>query len=255
MQSRKCTNYKREKDLRKDMNKNIVIIGIFLIFSLTGCTEQPQEKDPHEFIITTADEVNITAVYSETNQATQAVLLLHMLGKEKNDYKNLSLYLQQNGFSVLAIDFRGHGNSDLAYTTFTDEDWQKLVLDVQAGVDFLESKRYNRIAVVGASIGANAGFKQAVQDTRIDSLVLLSAGEEYHGINVTAIAPYYDRPVLIVAAMDDKDAAVSATRIYNALETPYLDLKMYPTGGHGTDILQNQEGLAAIIVKWLQETY
>ncbi len=237
------------------MKKNIVIIGIILIFFLAGCTKQPQEKDPNEFTITTADEVNITALYSETNQATQAVLLLHMLGKDKSDYKNLNLYLQQNGFSVLAIDFRGHGNSDLEYTIFTDEDWQNLVVDVEAGVDFLESKGYERIAVVGASIGANAGFKQAVQDTRIDSLVLLSLGEEYHGINVTAIAPYYDRPVLLVAAMNDKDAAVSATRIYNALETPYLDLKMYPTGGHGTEMLQNQEGLAAVIVTWLQGTY
>ncbi len=248
------TNYIRTEHDQRQMNrKNMMIIAI--VFLIAGCTEQVPEKDPNEFIITTADEVNITAVYKETNQATQAVLLLHMLGKDKSDYNNVSLYLQQNGFSVLAIDFRGHGNSDLDYTTFTDADWQNLVVDVEASVDFLESKGYERIGVVGASIGANAGFKQAVQDTRIDSLVLLSAGESYHGINITGIAPYYDRPVLIVAAMDDKEAAVAATRIYNALETPYSDLKMYPTGGHGTEILQNQDGLAATIVTWLQGTY
>ncbi|MBI5001780.1 alpha/beta fold hydrolase [Candidatus Woesearchaeota archaeon] len=232
----------------------IVSVWVILIL-LSSCGEQEQQKDPNEFIITTADEVNITAVYKETNQTTKAVLLLHMLGKDKRDYNNLSVYLQQNGFSVLAIDFRGHGNSDLDYTTFTEENWQNLILDVEAGVDFLESKGYKRIAVVGASIGANAGLKQAVQDTRIDSLVLLSAGEAYHGINVTAIAPYYDRPVLIVAAMDDKEAAVAATRIYNAMENPYSNLKMYPTGGHGTEMLQSQDGLAATIVTWLQETY
>ena len=232
----------------------IISLCLLLVF-LSSCEEQEQQKDPNEFIITTADEVNITAIYKETNQATQAVLLLHMLGKDKSDYNNVSLYLQQNGFSVLAIDFRGHGNSDLDYTTFTDADWQNLVVDVEASVDFLESKGYKRIGVVGASIGANAGLKQAVQDTRIDSLVLLSAGEEYHGINVTAIAPYYDRPVMIVAAMDDKEAAVAATRIYNAIENPYTDLKMYPTGGHGTEMLKNQEGLAATIVTWLQGTY
>ena len=232
----------------------IISLCLLLVF-LSSCEEQEQQKDPNEFIITTADEVNITAIYKETNQATQAVLLLHMLGKDKSDYNNVSLYLQQNGFSVLAIDFRGHGNSNLDYTTFTDADWQNLVVDVEASVDFLESKGYKRIGVVGASIGANAGLKQAVQDTRIDSLVLLSAGEEYHGINVTAIAPYYDRPVMIVAAMDDKEAAVAATRIYNAIENPYTDLKMYPTGGHGTEMLKNQEGLAATIVTWLQGTY
>ena len=144
----------------------IVSLCVILIL-LSSCGEQEQQKDPNEFIITTADEVNITAVYKETNQTTQAVLLLHMLGKDKSDYNNLSLYLQQNGFSVLAIDFRGHGNSDLDYTTFREEDWQNLVLDVEAGVDFLESKGYKRIAVVGASVGANAGFKQTVQHTQI----------------------------------------------------------------------------------------
>lgn len=238
------------------MNKNSVWMLCILFLFVASCgNEQTEEKDPNEFIITTADEVNITAVYTETNQATQAVLLLHMLGRDKSDYKSLSLYLQQNSFSVLAIDFRGHGNSDLDYATFTDEDWQKLVLDVETGVDYLESKGYKRIAVIGASIGANAGFKQAIQDTRIDSLVLLSAGEEYYGINVTAIAPYYERPALIVAAMDDKEAAVAATRIYNAMKNPYVDLKMYPTGGHGTEMLTNQEGLAPTIVTWLQRTY
>lgn len=236
------------------MSKNTIwVISLFLLIFIASCT--PEEKDPNEFIITTADEVNITAVYTETNQATQAVLLLHMLGRDKSDYDNLSLYLQQNRFSVLAIDFRGHGNSDLDYTEFTDEDWQNLVVDVEAGVDFLESKGYERIAVVGASIGANAGFKQAVQDTRIDSLVLLSAGESYHGINITGIALYYDRPVMIVAAMDDKEAAVAATRLYNAMENPYINLKVYPSGGHGTEMLKNQDGLAATIVTWLQGTY
>lgn len=234
-----------------------MLIILLVLILIASCAEQAtkKEKDPNEFIITTADEVNITASYSETNQATQAVLLLHMRGRDKSDYRNLTLYLQQNSFSVLSIDFRGHGNSDLDYTQFSDKDWQNLIIDVEAGIDFLEDKGYKRIAVVGASIGANAGFKQAVQDTRISSLVLLSPGESYHSINITGIAQYYDRPVLIVAALDDKDAAVSATRIYNALETPYLDLKMYQTGGHGTEILQNQEGLAPIIVTWLQGTY
>ena len=131
----------------------IISLCLLLVF-LSSCGEQELQKDPNEFIITTADEVNITAVYKETKQATQAVLLLHMLGKDKSDYNNFSLYLQQNSFSVLAIDFRGHGNSDLDYTTFADEDWQTLVLDVEAGVDFLESKGYKRIAVVGASTRA-----------------------------------------------------------------------------------------------------
>ncbi len=234
------------------------VIIIFIMILLSSCENEKdgiQKKEANEFILTTADEVNITGTYSEFQGTQKAVLLLHMLGKDKSDYDTFTRYLLQNKYTVLAIDFRGHGNSDLDYKTFTEEDWQNLVLDVQAGLDFLEKREYKNVAVIGASIGANAGFKQAVQDTRVRVLVLLSAGEEYKGINIIDLAEFYDRPVLIVASLDDKDAAVVATRIYNAVGTEYKDIKIYQTGGHGNDILETQEGLPAMIVTWLQNYY
>lgn len=238
-----------------------ILLILFIIIFLSSCEttdEKEIEKEDEkglgisDIILTTADEINLSATYKETPYTDKAVLLLHMLGKDKNDYQNLTLYLQKNSFTVLAIDFRGHGNSELDYKSFTDADWQDLVLDVEAGVDYLESKGYKKIAVIGASIGANAGLKHAVQDDRIDLVVLLSAGEEYRGINILELAPFYKKPVLVVASMDDKEAAVAATRIYNALGTEYKEIKMYPTGGHGTRLLETQDGLPAVIATWLQ---
>ncbi|MBI5073303.1 alpha/beta fold hydrolase [Candidatus Woesearchaeota archaeon] len=236
------------------MKKIIMYASLFLLLFTISCTQTNQKTlDPNDFILTTADEVNITAEYHETNAAERAVLLVHMLGHDKSDYDNLSLNLQKSGFTVLAIDLRGHGTSDLDYTTFTDADWQNLVLDVQAGVDYLEQKGYNRIGVVGASIGANAALKQGVQDTRIDALVLLSAGENYHNLTILDIAPFYTRPVMIVVALDDKDAAVAGTKLYNSIGTvqPNLNLKVYQAGGHGTDMLKNVAGADATIISWL----
>lgn len=234
------------------MKKIIFLTSIFLLLLTISCTQTNQKiLGPNDFILTTADEVNITAEYHETNGAERAVLLVHMLGHDKSDYNNLSLNLQKSGFTVLAIDLRGHGTSDLDYTHFTDADWQNLVLDIQAGVDYLEEKGYTRIGVVGASIGANAALKQAVQDTRIDALVLLSAGENYHNLTTLDIAPFYTRPVMIVVALDDKDAAVAGTKLYNSIGTAQPDLKVYQTGGHGTDILKNVDGIDATIITWL----
>jgi esterase/lipase len=55
--------------------------------------------------------------------------------------------------------------------------------------------------------------------------------------------------------MDDKDAAVAATKIYNAVKTENKELKMYPTGGHGTALLTSQEGFSAMIGTWLHNWY
>lgn len=246
------------------MKKSSIIFLFLLFILLISCGEKTEEQAlsnntltsiSKEITITTADGINLSATYTEAAYSSKAVLLLHMVGSDKTAYQEFTRYLQQNSFTVLAIDFRGHGKSELDYKKFTEADWQNFVLDVDAGVDYLEGKGYRNIGVVGASIGANAGFKQAVQDDRIDTLVLLSAGESYKGINILDLVPYYQKPVLFVASMDDKDAAVAATKLYNALGTDQKDLKMYQAGGHGTDLLKNQDGLPAIIVTWLQKWY
>ena len=234
------------------MKKVIFLSSLMLFLLIISCTQKNEETlGPNDFILRTADEVNITAEYHEVNGAERAVLLVHMLGSDKSEYNNFSSSLQKSGFSVLAIDLRGHGTSDLDYTNFTDADWQNIVLDIEAGVDYLEQKGYKRIGVVGASISANAALKQAVQDTRIDAVVLLSAGENYHSLTTLDIAPFYTRPVMIVVSLEDKDAAVAATKLYNAIGTQQPELKIYQNGGHGTDILKNVDGADATIITWL----
>lgn len=239
------------------MKKIIAILLLIIAITINSCSnnELEQQTDPNEITLTTSDEINLTAGYYETNAGDHAVLLLHMLGRDRHDYDALLPVIMQNSYSVLAIDFRGHGKSDLDYTQFTEADWQNLVLDVQAGIDFLENKGYKEIAVISASIGANAALKHAVQDTRIDSLILISAGENYHGITTVDYAQFYDRPVLIIAAMDDKNSAVAATKIYNAVNTEQKELQVYPTGGHGTELLKTQEGFSAVIGTWLHKYY
>ncbi|MFA6888007.1 MAG: alpha/beta fold hydrolase [Candidatus Woesearchaeota archaeon] len=237
------------------MNRTYIGI-IILLFFLSSCgTETTIPKDPNEITLTTSDEINLTAKYYETNAGYNAVLLLHMVGGDKYEYDTLLPTIMKNSYSALALDFRGHGNSDLNYTTFTESDWQKIIIDVQTGIDFLESKGYTQITVIGASIGANAALKHAVQDTRIDNLILISAGEEYHGLNALDYAPFYDRPILVIASMDDKDAAIAATKIYNAVNTEQKEIKLYQTGGHGTNLLITQEDLPAIIGTWLYNYY
>src|SRR2546422_8056894 len=75
---------------------------------------------------------------NETSSALPAAILLHMLGKDRNSWNGFPETLAQNGFVVLAIDLRGHGESvvqngkPISYQSFTSEDFNKMSLDVKA---------------------------------------------------------------------------------------------------------------------------
>jgi esterase/lipase len=234
------------------MKQNIflaLIICISLLFTSCGNTVEPIETSG--IILTTADNIQIAATYEQGNNK-KAVILLHMLGNDRTSYSELTAYLNYNGYSILAPDFRGHGESQLDDTTFSDEDWQGLILDVQTSVDYLEAQGYEQIAVVGASIGANAALNYAVQDSRIDMGIFLSAGEEYKGINSIDVAHYYTKPGFFIASYEDKDAAIAATRLHNAISTDAKEVKLL-NAGHGTEMLGKLVGLD--ILTWLDNNY
>jgi esterase/lipase len=229
------------------MNKNVILL-ITILLLLTSCTT-PIETDG--IILTTEDKIQLAATY-EQGTNNKAVILLHMLGDDRSSYDELTTYLNYNSYTVLAIDFRGHGESELDYTTFTDEDWQLLLYDVKASTTFLEEEGYTQIAVIGASIGANAGFNHAVVDERIDMGIFLSAGSEYKGIKTLDISPLYSKPGFFVASYEDKDAAVTATQLFNFADTEHKDIKLF-TSGHGTELLGAV--LGEDILYWLENYY
>src|SRR5262249_52207426 len=90
--------------------------------------------------------------YSAPRRPSPGALLLHMLGSNKESWQPFAAQLQAAGYSVLAIDLRGHGESGGAM------DWTKALADVDnvlGQLHTLPGVDPNRISVIGASIGAN----------------------------------------------------------------------------------------------------
>ncbi len=99
-----------------------------------------------------------------------AVILAHGAVFNKESWAPLAVTLAGRGLLVLAIDFRGYGES----TSGTRE--TALYLDILGGVDFLAERGANRISLVGASLGANAVGQAASQGDRypLSTVVLLA---------------------------------------------------------------------------------
>ena len=74
-----------------------------------------------------------------------------MLGRNRNDWNTFASTLsnRSNGFAVLSIDLRGHGESinqngkTISFQSFTPIDFNKMVLDVKAARAFpCDTKEY-----------------------------------------------------------------------------------------------------------------
>ncbi len=236
--------------------KRTILILLLLIACTTPTMETPSLKpineNPPSGYMTTADGQTIAYQIYTSKPGNPGVILLHMLRKTRTDWDAFAKYLQKNGFNVIAMDTRGHGQSTGNWEAFTTEDFQKMTLDVATAKSVLESKQADvkRLIVIGASIGANTALNYAVNDPDVQTVVLLSPGLEYKGVNTEGTINLFQKPLLIVASKDDKYSADSSEML--ASKNKNAKLVLYEAAGHGTSMFVQKE-LAPTILSWLKE--
>lgn len=98
------------------------------------------------------------------------VVLAHGAIFDKESWSKQSKQLAEEGFRVLAIDFRGYGKSTAGSQR------NALHLDVLAAVRYLTEHGAKRVSVVGGSMGGGAAAQASVEskDGEIDALILLA---------------------------------------------------------------------------------
>ena len=185
----------------------------------------------------------------------KGVVLAHMMGRDARDWDFLSKRLDGVKLSTVAIDLRGHGKSAKAGSELSEADYKSMVHDLEAGVEWLRKKGVTEVSCVGASIGANLCAQLGAKDPSIVNLVLLSPGLNYKGVTSgDALQNYGDRPVLIVAAEDDRFAPRSAAVLEEAAKGQ-VHYELLSEGGHGTKMLTRDAGLEGMITSWLIGTF
>jgi dienelactone hydrolase len=187
---------------------------------------------------------------SEQSPPWPGVLLLHMMWGERSSWEAYAQQLAEAGYAVLAVDMRGHGD------TGGEVDWDLAGMDLQHAWNYLRERAdtdEERIAVLGASIGANLGLDVAAKNSEAKTVVLLSPGLDYAGVETRdPLLIYGERPLLIVASQEDTYAADSARKL-EEIALGEISLVMYQDAGHGLHMFDREPGLASLIIDWLEK--
>ncbi len=203
--------------------------------------------------LTARDGVEIAGLWWDKGGGRSA-LLLHMMPATKESWIPLAEQLSAKGLNVLAIDFRGHGESGGGdYRKFSDDEHGWYFDDAKAAKAWLRSKYpEGELVVAGASIGANVAIYLLAENSDVRRVVALSAGQNYHGINAEQATVAFrseSQKLLLIASLDDGDNSVQNQLLHELCLGS--ELLIVSEGGHGTDLFITHPGLLDKVANYL----
>ena len=148
--------------------------------------------------------------------------------------------LLDNGYSVLAYDIRGFGKSSHGSASITD--YPK---DITGAVTFLSRQggvAKDKIAVLGASVGANVAFVASGIDPRVKATVVLSPSNT-GALSPSNVSNFNPHNILIAS---DEAEKPDANAVFAASGQVKVQ-KVYPGAGHGVEILKNAQAQKDIL--------
>ncbi len=210
--------------------------------------------------LSTQDGWSLSAVYQPAGEKDTTVVLLHDLGKKKEEFTSFEKALTKAGFGYLALDLRGHGQSigKGEYKNFAregaDNPFNQMVQDGQTAVSFLRSKGVSpeHILLLGAGLGANVAAKTAQLMPDVGGLGMLSPNVNIRDVLVVPSLRVYKGPVLIAASAGDRKGFLEASILRNvsfltAGEGNVTFLTAYDFVGH--ELLDKY--LTQSVIQWL----
>ncbi len=258
------------------MNKfaDISFLSLLSVFVLSSCTlggffqknaPLPQNTKTMDTSIYTQDNLSLSVKYyiPQTQKKPPVVILLHQFRKDKSSWNEFIPQLLKNGYAVYAIDMRGHGRSnkfkdgrEIFYETMPENEWNQIPNDVHSVIEFIKTNAdvdSSKIAVIGASIGANTSIITSTMfSNEIKTAVALSPGIEYHHLKTYQYAKDAINPLMIAVAKNDTYSFESSNELNSVIKPKHI-LEVYESSEHGTNLLNITPDLQNKIIVWLNE--
>ncbi|NOY06550.1 MAG: alpha/beta fold hydrolase [Chlorobi bacterium] len=254
--------------------KRVIILGIFIVLGMAAAVRADADRyspipgvanrgntatqESERVSFTTADGVVIVGtLYRAEGTKNPAIVCLHQWRSDRSSYDDVAESLRREGFTVLAIDQRGYGESIQTADGQPVRPDRRIQEDVRAAVGFVRAQKgvmKNNIGLLGASYGASNAIIYAADHPEIRAVVLLSPGLNYFNILPTldAVRKYGKRPLLAVASSEDV-RSVEAVREYAKVKTENYESKIYENAGHGTSMFASARDLLPRLVGFFKQ--
>lgn len=220
-----------------------------------------------DFQIETKDarviRANLSYLQIENAKKYPTVLLLHSLGYSSQNWENLPEILVNSGYAVIKMDFRGHGKSiydanlkQRSWQYFTNKIYQKFPSDtvqILAEIDKQSKKTdMNRLAIIGADIGANTAILVSKSlSVKPKALVLISPTMTFKGLYVPiALSEIGYVPVFAITSQKDDFCLQEQQKLARFSQGAFY-VKNYPNGGMGMLMIKVNPTMSSDILKWI----
>ncbi len=201
-------------------------------------------EDYRRVEVRTADDVTlIGSFYAASGSADQPApgcLLVHDSGAERGQLGEIAERLRKQGFAVLAVDLRGHGESKTPGTDWAALQggdaqaalWALAARDVEAGAKWLRRQEHvhsTNLSLVGYGAGCALAVRQATRDENVRCIALLAPRSKELGFDVEAdLKDLGGLPTLVLAPRQAEETQ-RMVEAANQISHPYIELVLCTT--------------------------
>lgn len=186
-------------------------------------------------------------------KGTTAVILGHQSNGDLCEWLPYARRLASTGYFVFAIDFRGHGFSQLrggpaAY---------RLPADLAAATKALRKLGKKKVFLVGASMGGVASLVAGANiKPPVEGVVSISSPARFMNMDAVATAPRLRVPVLYLAAAKDDNAGYDfsqdAEELYARTAAADKRLQVLPGTAHGVGLIASSARAKSLVESFLR---
>ena len=237
-----------------------MLLGVFAMASplvAQQSSASPTSSQGRTIDLKSSDGVTLKASYFPAGRPGPALLLFHACNRDRSSWNDLATAAAARGIHVLAMDFRGYGQSGgtrgddpQQLQWIADREWPGDIdaayawLTSQAGVD------KTRIAAAGASCGANQSVQLARRHPEVRTVVLLSGAIAANGREFIRDSAWL--PIFGAASHGDGGAVETLRWAMGWSRNPSNTFVEYRAAGHGTDMFAVERELQPQVLTWLE---
>jgi uncharacterized protein len=247
-----------------------VVVSVFFAYKLTGPRQRAVGPAPADFPFpvhdaswVTGDGQTIKGWFVPASDSDRAIVLLHGFAGDRRQMLSRARLFREAGYNVLLYDARACGESTGDFVTFGYREAQDLV----GAVEYLRTKKLQRIACLGVSQGGAtilfaakdlADLRCAVCESAFDELshaihnrfhhyvllpgwlagcIMIPVAEYRTGLCVDEVRPIEHIaglacPIMIVSGEQDVKTTPSETRALFERAREPKELWVVPAAGH-----------------------